>query len=293
MSIANGSIIVVDSTSSVKYLCKDKSNHFKDVLIAPGIKKNLLSTRKLCSDNSVKVIFDDKFFVIKDRASDVELATDDIRDRLYYMDLDKIPSANMAIKGSLSTWHERFGHVVNNKLVRDMVIFSKLPISNNNKEKCESCLIGKMHKFSYKPLLEKSSSRPLELIFADVWGLTPILSKNRERYFVNFVDDYNRYNWLFPISTKLKTLIENQLDRKIKMVQTNNEGEFIVLKPLLEKFGIRHRRVCPHAHQQIGTVERHRYITLGSSLDLGSCLEFRSMWIQTQPQLGRIQVHTG
>lgn len=48
----------------------------------------------------------------------------------------------------------------------------------------------------------KSTNAPLELIYADVWGPAPMVSINGDRYYMNFVDDYSRFNWLFPIPVK-------------------------------------------------------------------------------------------
>lgn len=85
-----------------------------------------------------------------------------------------------------------------------------------------------------------------------------MLSNNGDRYFVNFVDDFSRFSWLFPISAKnsvkdvfikFKKMVENQLDLRIKKLQTDNGGEFLALREILEQSGICHRRSCPYVHQ--------------------------------------------
>ena len=40
------------------------------------------------------------------------------------------------------------------------------------------------------------------LIHSDVWGSSPITSIGGSRYFVVFVDDYSRYNWVFLMSSR-------------------------------------------------------------------------------------------
>ena len=47
---------------------------------------------------------------------------------------------------------------------------------------------------------------PLELIFTDVWGLSPICSKSGSKYYVSFMDAYSRYNWLYPMTNKSDVL---------------------------------------------------------------------------------------
>lgn len=90
---------------------------------------------------------------------------------------------------------------------------------------------------------------PLELIYADVWGPVPIVSINGDRFFVNFVDDFSRFNWpfLIPVKScvcetfiKFKSMIENQLNLKIKQLQTDNGGEFLALRTILKKLEIVH-----------------------------------------------------
>lgn len=130
--------------------------------------------------------------------------------------------------------------------------------------------VGKMHQNSYQSIPAKSSSKTLELVYADVWGPAPMNSINDNIFYINFVDDFSRYNWLFPILTKssvrdifikFKKMIEHQIGLKIKQLQTNNEEEFLALRSVLEDSGIIHRKSCPYVHQQMGVMERrHRHI---------------------------------
>lgn len=56
-------------------------------------------------------------------------------------------------------------------------------------------------------------------------------------------------------------MIENQLNRKIKKVQTDNGCEFSALRPFLDESCIMHRKSCPYVHQQMDAVECwHRHI---------------------------------
>lgn len=60
-----------------------------------------------------------------------------------------------------------------------------------------------------------------------------MLSVNGESFFVNFVEDYSRFNWLFVVLAKssvrdvfvrFKLMIERQLDLKIQKIQRDNGG---------------------------------------------------------------------
>ena len=55
------------------------------------------------------------------------------------------------------------------------------------------------------------------------------------RYYVSFIDDFFRMTWIHFLKNKLdvfkrflefKALVENQTDKKIKMLRANDGGEF-------------------------------------------------------------------
>lgn len=60
---------------------------------------------------------------------------------------------------------------------------------------------------------------------------------------------------------RFKALAENQCDKQIEELQTNNAREFLYFHSTLDKFGIKHCHVCLHTHQQMGNIERrHKHI---------------------------------
>ena len=63
--------------------------------------------------------------------------------------------------------------------------------------KCESCQYAKLHRVHLSPKVNKRASTPFELIHSDVWGPCSVLSLIGFRYFVTFVDDFSRVNWLY------------------------------------------------------------------------------------------------
>lgn len=102
-----------------------------------------------------------------------------------------------------------------------------LPVKNHKAKVCESCLIGKMHQGHYSSIRTKSSSKPLELVYADVWGPALVVSSQGNRYYVNFVDDFTRYNWLYLIPTKSSI---HGVFIKFKNMIENDGGEFLALR---------------------------------------------------------------
>jgi histone deacetylase 1/2 len=66
---------------------------------------------------------------------------------------------------------------------------------------------------------------------------------------------------IFACFRDFQSLVERQLDRKIRSIQTDWGGEYRALSTFFTRMGISHLVSCPHAHQQNGSVERkHSHI---------------------------------
>jgi len=68
-----------------------------------------------------------------------------------------------------------------------------------------------------------------------VFGPVSIPSLGRSMYYVSFIDDFCKMTWLYFLKNKyevfdrfqeFKALVENQSDRKIKVLRIDNGGEF-------------------------------------------------------------------
>jgi histone deacetylase 1/2 len=62
-------------------------------------------------------------------------------------------------------------------------------------------MLEKSSHLSLGPTSYKTSA-PLELIYSDVWGPSPMLSSDSFWYFVIFFDAYTKYIWFFPLVAK-------------------------------------------------------------------------------------------
>jgi histone deacetylase 1/2 len=94
-----------------------------------------------------------------------------------------------------------------------------------------------------------------------------MFSSDGFHYFVIFIDVYTKYIWYYPLVVKsdvfsifqhFQLLVERQFSRKIKSVQTDWGGEYCKLNSFFQTIGIHHRLICPHTHEQNGSVERRR-----------------------------------
>ncbi|XP_048225610.1 uncharacterized mitochondrial protein AtMg00300-like [Ricinus communis] len=57
---------------------------------------------------------------------------------------------------------------------------------------CESCQYVKHHRLNFSSRINKHASVPFDLVYSDVWGPCPVVSKAGIKYFVTFVDNYSR-----------------------------------------------------------------------------------------------------
>jgi hypothetical protein len=75
----------------------------------------------------------------------------------------------------------------------------------------------------------------LQLLHSDVFGLVLVPSLGKSVYYVSFIDDLSRNNWIYFLKKKsksfdrykeFKALIENQTEKLIKVLRKDNGGEF-------------------------------------------------------------------
>jgi histone deacetylase 1/2 len=77
---------------------------------------------------------------------------------------------------------------------------------------------------------------------------------------------------VYSVFHQFQTLVERQFSLKIKFGQTDWGGEYRKLSIFFQTVGIHHRLICPHTHEQNGTVERrHRHIVETGLALLGQC----------------------
>lgn len=153
--------------------------------------------------------------------------------------------------------------------------------SNENLHFYDSHQLGKSHKLPFL-VSQSHASKPLELVHTNLCGPSPIVSTGRHRYYISFLDDF-RYTWVYPLKTKdkalyafthFKKMVENQFDKKIKILQSDWGGEIRSFKPLLDSNGIIFRHPCSHTSPQNGRIEReHRHI-VETTLLAQPCLGF-------------------
>lgn len=167
------------------------------------------------------------------------------------------------------TWHRRFGHLNYQSLckMRDGAVkgmtFSDAAIGLSN---CKICAEGKQVRLPFETSKSKTS-KVLDLVHSDLIGPMETQSIGGARFILTFVDDFSRKVFVFFLRKKsqvfetfvdFKTFVENQTERKIKILRTDNGLEYLsnAFDSYCRSHGILHQLTNVYTPQQNGTAER-------------------------------------
>ena len=96
------------------------------------------------------------------------------------------------------------------------------------------CIYGKQNRVRF-PSGDTRAKGILELIHNDVFGTVLVPSLGKSVYYVSFIDDFSRNTWIYFLRKKyevfdqfkeFKALVKNEAEKKIKVLRTDNSGEF-------------------------------------------------------------------
>ena len=296
--VGNGQSLPINHIGNNTLHTKYHNFILKNVLYVPRIAMILLSVHKCCLHNNCSCYFDANQIKIQDIPtgrllykglsengvypiysknfiSSLPHVNFESSSKQHHVSIESLfPAAFLVNKANnWLLWHHRIGHPSNKVLD---VALSSLHIfcpshSDNGLTHCRHCLSGKMHQFLF-PVSTFHASKPLELMHSDVWGPAPVTSTNDFQYYLLFVDEYSKFSWLYLLKHKsdvldifkfVKATVETQLDSKIKVLRTDNGGEYTshAFKHFYSTQGLIHQFSCPYTPQQNGVAARkHRHI---------------------------------
>ena len=101
----------------------------------------------------------------------------------------------------------------------------------------------------------------------DVWGLTQVSYLCGSHYYITFIDDATRKNWVYCIRQKYdvfdtfkkwKALVENEIGKFLKCLISYNGGEYCSkdFDDYCSYHGIRREKIVPGTPQENGVSER-------------------------------------
>jgi transposase InsO family protein len=225
-------------------------------------------------DTGNKVIFTPNSVDIYDMKTKSRVATSEVnhQSRLYTFSEFIEPDSTLLLTHadeSSRIWHERFGHL-NFRYVQQLskqILVDGLPDIHFSKAVCEGCVLGKHPQEKFDKGKSQRASVPLDLIHSELMGPFPHPSIRKARFVLIFVDDFSCFTWIYFLRKKsevfqhlkdFKALVETQSRKKIKILRTDNGGEYVnhEIHNLFHEAGIHLQHTVPYTPQQNEVAER-------------------------------------
>ncbi|GJQ90636.1 putative ribonuclease H-like domain-containing protein [Tanacetum coccineum] len=266
---------------SGKGTLKTDSLDFEDVYFVNELKFNLFSVSQMCDKKNYVLFTDTECLVLSPNFKLPDetqiLLKIPRKDNMYSFDMKNIvPKESLTCLVAKATsdesmlWHRRLGHINFkniNKLVKDNLVRG-LPIKRfENDQTCVACLKGKQHRASCKSKVLNLITKPLFMLHMDLFGPTFVSSLMHKKYCLVVTDDYSRFTWVFFLASKDETSeilknfikeIENLVDKKVKIIRSDNGTEFKnkVMDDFCREKGIKREYSVARTPQQNGVAER-------------------------------------
>jgi hypothetical protein len=179
-----------------------------NVFLVESLGYNLLYVSQLCNMgyNYLFTNIDVSIF----RRSDGSLAFKGVLDnKLYLVDFSKenadLDACLMAKTNMGWLWHRRLAHVgMKNlhKLLKGDHVLGLTDVCFEKDIPCAACQVEKQVGSTHYSKNVMTTSRPLELLYIDLFGPVAYLSIEGSKYGLVIVDDFSRFTWVFFLQDK-------------------------------------------------------------------------------------------
>ena len=268
--MGNNNTCTVQGIGDIKLKLHDgKIRLLTNVRYVPGLKRNLISLGTLDEIGFSYLAKNGCLHVTKNDCivlSGIKKNGLYVLEGVYYAADDRTDSALVSDFNMTELWHLRLGHMSQKgiQILKQQGLLGNGPMAEL--KFCSTCILGKQHreKFPKGAHLVKAC---LDYIHADLWGPAKEATFGGNRYFLSIIDDFSRKVWVYLLKSKdqtlesfktWKTLVENQVDRKVKCLRTDNGLEFCntAFDNFCKENGILRHRTVPYTPQQNGVAER-------------------------------------
>lgn len=151
----------------------------------------------------------------------------------------------------LLKWHFKLGHP-SLSVLKKVLQLCNVHVKNDDHFVCEACQLGKS---KHLPFSNSTSHaiHPFDLVHSDLWGPTPIQSTGGCRYYINFIDDFSRFTWIYPLKQKSDAVIafkhfqhfvKTQFNTMIKEFQCDNGAKYNAIATFATNEGTIIRFTC-------------------------------------------------
>ncbi|GKA05161.1 putative ribonuclease H-like domain-containing protein [Tanacetum coccineum] len=264
-----------------KCTIKTDNLDFDDVYFVKELNYNLFSISQTCDKKNYVLFTDFECLVLSPNFKLPDenqlLLKIPRQDNKYSFDIKNIiPKDSLTCLVAKATpeesmlWHRRLGHINLkniNKLVKENLV-RDLPLKRfENDQTCVACLKGKQHRAFCKTKDFNPITKPLFMLYMDLFGPTFVSSLMHKKYCLVVTDDYSRFSWVFFLTTKDETSeilknfikeIENLVDKKVKIIRSDNGTEFKnkVIDDFCREKSIKREYSVARTPQQNGVAER-------------------------------------
>jgi hypothetical protein len=164
-------------------------------------------------------------------------------------------------------WHQRLGHIREKglRLLHGKGMVEGMSNFSLDFDFCEHCVYGKQNsvRFLYGAMRVEGI---LQLVHNDVFGPVSVPSLGKYMYYISFIYEFSRNTWIYFLMkkyevfdrfNKFKALVENQIEKTIKVLRTDNGADFSgnEFEELCKKFGIARNKSTKYIPQHNGVVE--------------------------------------
>ena len=187
-------------------------------------------------------------------------------------------------------WQARLVHL-NFKYLKFMSKPGMISYKHDDEKKCEIYIQAKMTKRTFSKL--ERNSIMLELVHFDVCELNDVLTRGGKRYFITFIDDFSRFIYAclminkdesFDMFKRYKTEVENQKNRKIKILRSDKGGEYFPndFSTFYKEYDIIYQSSASYTLQQNGLarIKNRTLVDMVNAMTLSAKLPF-NLWEET------------
>ena len=143
------------------------------------------------TDQNCLVNFSPNGCAVQDLHTGQVIMKGDKHGHLFHLDLNqkKSPPFCLTVMSSSSTSHVQntwdFWHRRLESMFKSQLLLDKLIVKNNDFQHCQTRVLGKFAKLPFASSTTKFDA-PCDLIYCDLWGPSPILSRLWNKYFFPF-----------------------------------------------------------------------------------------------------------
>lgn len=270
IKVADNKTVTVKGCGNVNLQIRDSEGkpqtiQVRNVLYVPTLTTNLLSVSQM-TKNGCEVNFEKNGCKVYQNNRLILTALQ--HNNMYVL---KDPSETSALLSKveevdINLWHQRMAHLNFTDLQKIEYSTEGVKLNKKGIQICTTCIEGKMSRLPFKNIGTRASE-VLQLIHTDICGPMENTSIGGAKYYITFIDDYSRKVYVYFMKNKseafekfkqFKNLVENETEKRIKILRSDNGREYInrEFALFLEKYGIQHQTTNPYTPEQNGLAER-------------------------------------